>query len=100
LADATQRLADALAEEAVVLLLRNGRTASTAATIGAANPARASLERNVRDRDQLNLARLWRDQDKCAEPRNLLVPIYGWFNEGFDTPDLKEAKALLDDLRE
>jgi predicted ATPase len=44
------------------------------------------------------LARLWRDQGKRTEARDLLAPIYGWFTEGFDTPDLKEAKALLDDL--
>jgi hypothetical protein len=38
------------------------------------------------------------DQGKRIEARDLLAPIYGWFTEGFDTPDLKEAKALLDDL--
>jgi predicted ATPase len=43
-----------------------------------------------------NLARLRRDQGRCAEARDLLAPIYGWFTEGFDTPDLKDAKALLD----
>jgi tetratricopeptide (TPR) repeat protein len=46
-----------------------------------------------------NLARLWRDQDKRAEARDLLAPIYGWFTEGFDTTDLKEAAALLEELR-
>jgi predicted ATPase len=45
-----------------------------------------------------SLARLWRDQGRHAEARDLLAPIYGWFTEGFDTPDLKEAKALLDEL--
>jgi predicted ATPase len=45
-----------------------------------------------------SLAWLWRDQGKRAEARGLLVPIYGWFTEGFDTADLKEAKALLDAL--
>jgi tetratricopeptide (TPR) repeat protein len=45
-----------------------------------------------------SLARLWRDQGKCAEACDLLVPIYGWFTEGFDTPVLKEAKLLLDQL--
>jgi hypothetical protein len=43
-------------------------------------------------------ARLWRDQGKRAEVRDLLAPIYGWFTEGFDTLDLKEAKTLLDEL--
>jgi class 3 adenylate cyclase/predicted ATPase len=45
-----------------------------------------------------SMARLWRDQGKRTEAQNLLAPIYGWFTEGFDTPDLKEAKALLDEL--
>ena len=45
-----------------------------------------------------NLARLWRDQGKRAEGRDLLAPIYDWFTEGFDTPILKDAKALLDTL--
>jgi len=43
-------------------------------------------------------ARLWRDQGKGDEARELLAPVYGWFTEGFDTRDLKEAKALLDEL--
>jgi predicted ATPase len=45
-----------------------------------------------------SLARLWSDQGRNAEARDLLAPIYGWFTEGFDTPDLKEAKILLDAL--
>ena len=45
-----------------------------------------------------SLARLWRDQGKVREARELLAPVYGWFTEGFDTRDLKEAKALLDQL--
>jgi predicted ATPase len=45
-----------------------------------------------------SLARLWRDQGKVREARELLAPVYGWFTEGFDTRDLKEAKALLDEL--
>ena len=44
------------------------------------------------------MARLWRDQGKRDEARKLLAPVYGWFTEGFDTLDLKEAKALLDEL--
>jgi predicted ATPase len=46
-----------------------------------------------------SLARLWQQQDKRAEARTLLAPIYGWFTEGFDTVDLQEAKALLEKLR-
>jgi class 3 adenylate cyclase/predicted ATPase len=45
-----------------------------------------------------SLARLWRDRGKRDEARALVAPVYGWFTEGFDTPDLKEAKALLDEL--
>jgi predicted ATPase len=45
-----------------------------------------------------SLARLWRDQGKHTEARDLLVPIYNWFTEGFDTPVLQDAKALLDEL--
>ena len=43
----------------------------------------------------LNLARLWIDQGKVQQARELLAPVYGWFTEGFDTRDLKDAKALL-----
>jgi class 3 adenylate cyclase/predicted ATPase len=46
-----------------------------------------------------SLARLRRDQGRHAEARDLLAPVYGWFTEGFDIPDLKDAKALLDELR-
>jgi predicted ATPase len=50
-------------------------------------------------RSATSLARLWRDQGRRTEARDLLAPIYGWFTEGFDTPDLKEAKSLLDELK-
>ena len=46
----------------------------------------------------MNLARLWRDQGKVRDARELLAPVCGWFTEGFDTRDLKEAKALLEAL--
>jgi predicted ATPase len=49
-------------------------------------------------RAAMSKARLWRDQGKREEARDLLAPVYGWFTEGFDTLDLKEAKALLDEL--
>jgi predicted ATPase len=49
-------------------------------------------------RAAVSLAQLRRDQGRLSEARDLLAPIYGWFTEGFDTPDLKEAKALLDEL--
>ena len=49
-------------------------------------------------RAAMGMARRWRDQGKRDEARDLLAPVYGWFTEGFDTLDLKEAKALLDEL--
>jgi class 3 adenylate cyclase/predicted ATPase len=49
-------------------------------------------------RAAVSLARLCRDQGRRAQARDLLAPVYGWFTEGFDTPDLKDAKALLDEL--
>ena len=45
-----------------------------------------------------SMARLWRDQGKWQQARGLLASVYGWFTEGFDTLDLKKAKALLDEL--
>ena len=49
-------------------------------------------------RAAVSLARLWQSQGKTAQARDLLEPLYAWFSEGFDTPDLIEAKALLDEL--
>ncbi len=49
-------------------------------------------------RAAMSMARLWRDQGKRQQARDLLAPLYGWFTEGFETLDLKEAKALLDEL--
>jgi len=46
----------------------------------------------------MSMARLWRDQGKREEARRLLAPVYDWFTEGFDTLDLKQAKALLDEF--
>jgi predicted ATPase len=49
-------------------------------------------------RAAISIAQLWRDQGKMQQARELLAPVYGWFTEGFDTRDLKEAKALLEEL--
>ena len=49
-------------------------------------------------RAAMSLARLRRDQGKVQQARELLAPVYGWFSEGFDTRDLNEAKALLEEL--
>jgi class 3 adenylate cyclase/predicted ATPase len=60
--------------------------------------ARAQEAKSLELRAATSLARLWRDQGKRAEARDLLAPLYGWFTEGFDTGDLKDATALLDEL--
>ena len=49
-------------------------------------------------RAAMSLSRLWQEQGKRVAARELLAPIYGWFTEGFDTPDLQDAKALLEEL--
>ena len=60
--------------------------------------AREQGTRGYELRAATSLARLWREQGRRGEARDLLAPVYGSFTEGFDTPDLKEAKALLDQL--
>jgi predicted ATPase len=60
--------------------------------------ARAQQAKSWELRAAMSMARLWRDQGKREAARDLLAPIYGWFTEGFNTLDLKEAKALLDEL--
>ena len=60
--------------------------------------ARAQQAKSWELRAATSMARRWRDEGKRPEARELLAPVYGWFTEGFDTLDLKEAKALLDTL--
>lgn len=60
--------------------------------------ARGQNARLLELRAASSLARLWRDQGKHSKARELLAPVYGWFTEGFDTLELKEAKTLLDEL--
>ena len=60
--------------------------------------AREQGARSFELRAATSLARLWRDQGKRAEAHALLAPVYAWFTEGFDTRDLQDAKALLDEL--
>ena len=60
--------------------------------------ARAQQAKSWELRAAMSLARLWRDQGKLQQARELLAPVYGWFTEGFDTRDLKDAKALLEEL--
>lgn len=60
--------------------------------------ARQQQARSWELRGAMSMARLWRDQGKRQQARDLLAPVYGWFTEGLDTRDPKEARALLDDL--
>ena len=60
--------------------------------------ARRQEAKSLELRAAMSLSRLWQQQGKQAEAHALLAPIYGWFTEGFDTADLQEAKALLEEL--
>jgi predicted ATPase len=60
--------------------------------------ARQQQAKSLELRAAMRLARLWQQQGKQAAARDLLAPLYGWFTEGFDTPDLQEARALLEEL--
>jgi predicted ATPase len=60
--------------------------------------ARRQQGKSLELRATMSLSRLWQQQDKQDEARALLTEVYGWFTEGFDTADLQEAKALLNDL--
>src|SRR5262249_51747796 len=60
--------------------------------------ARQQCAKSLELRTVMSLSRLWQQQGKRAEARQMLADLYGWFTEGFDTPDLQEAKALLEAL--
>ena len=60
--------------------------------------ARKQHAKSLELRAAISLARLWDGQGKPQQARELLAPIYGWFTEGFDAPDLKDAKALLEEF--
>jgi predicted ATPase len=82
----------------LLLLAQNKVDESQAAFERALHVARAQQARSLELRAAVSLARLWGETAKRAEAHQLLAPVFGWFTEGFDTPDLKEAKALLDQL--
>ena len=81
------------------LLLRQGHTeAAEELYLKALSIAREQEAKLWELRAAVSLTQLRRDQDRHAEARDRLAPVYGWFTEGFDTPDLKDAKTLLDEL--
>ena len=82
-----------------VLLAENKRDEGQASLQQAIRIAQAQQAKSLELRAATSLARLWGEQGRRAEARDLLAPVYGWFTEGFDTADLKEAKSLLDELR-
>jgi predicted ATPase len=83
-----------------IALISPGRDAAKAEAYfdRALTVAREQQAKSWELRAAMSMARLWRDQGKRDEARDLLAPVYGWFTEGFDTLDLKQAKALLDAL--
>ena len=81
-----------------VLLAENKLDESQASLQQAIRIAQAQQAKSLELRAATSLARLWGEQGRRAEARDLLAPVYGWFTEGFDTADLKDAKALLDEL--
>ena len=84
-----------------VLLLRQPGTPQAEAEAWlqrALDVARRQEAKSLELRAAMSLSRLWQQQGKQAEARALLAPVYGWFTEGFDTADLQEAKALLEEL--
>ena len=103
-----QRLADETGERwtlAETLRLRGDVLLTTGDRVGAEAGYREAIAIAQRQsgklwelRASISLARLWRDQGKRVEARELLAPVYGWFTEGFGTPVLQEAKALLEEL--
>jgi predicted ATPase len=84
--------------ELLTSLADDGAEEAEAAFGRAIEVARRQYAKSWELRAATSLARLWRDHGKRAEARDLLAPVYGWFTEGFATPDLKHAKALLDEL--
>jgi predicted ATPase len=84
-----------------LLLLSRGPGSEPNAEVAFSHAIEIARRQNTKSwelRAAMSMARLWRDQGKVQQARELLAPVYGWFTEGFDTRDLKEAKALLEEL--
>ena len=82
----------------IVRLAENKRNEGEASLQQAIRIAQFQRAKSLELRAVRDLARLWGEQGRRAEARDLVAPVYGWFTEGFDTADLEEAKALLDQL--
>jgi predicted ATPase len=82
----------------IALLSREGPAKAEGYFERALAIARAQAAKSWELRAAMSMARLWRDQGNRSEASELLAPVYGWFSEGFETFDLKEAKTLLDEL--
>ena len=82
----------------VLLIARRNIAEGAACFERAIETARRQQAKSLELRAAVSLARLWGEQGQREEARDLLAPVYGWFIEGFDTTDLKEAKSLLDEL--
>ncbi len=86
------------AGEVALLTSRPDQAKAEAYFEHALNVSRAQQAKSLELRASMSLARLWRDQGKAEQARELLAPVCGWFTEGFETRDLKEAKTLLEEL--
>jgi predicted ATPase len=84
--------------QGLVLMGRHDVAGAQASLQAALQLAQAQRAKSLELRAARDLARLWGEQGRRVEACDLLAPVYGWFTEGFDTADLKEAKALLDGL--
>ena len=82
-----------------MLTLKNNLESAEKNYLASLDVAREQQARSWELRTSTSLARLWQQQGKVKEAHDLLAPVYDWFTEGFDTKDLKEAKALLSELR-
>ena len=81
-----------------LLLMQGVETEAEASFHKAIEVARRQQAKSWELRATVSLCRLWQEQGRMAEARQMLAEIYGWFTEGFDTPDLQEAKMLLEEL--
>ena len=78
----------------------NPQAEAEACFLKAIEIAQQQQAKSLELRAATSLARLWQHQGKSAEAHDLLAPVYNWFTEGFDTKDLQEAKALVEELQE